>query len=127
MKNLIYKIAKTSRSAFLETSFSKIDQRNSAILSTSKLLKDNIPQLLDANKIDLEKAKEKNISASFLDRLTLNEKRIIDMCNGLIDISKLDDPIGRELDNGPDQTDYVFQKFQYHSVLLELFTNQDQM
>ena len=99
MKNYVEKIAEKSKVAFRSLSNSKIDQRNAAILNISKLIKKNLASILDANKLDLKKAKEKNISGSFLDRLTLNKKRIGDMSNGLIEIANLVDPLGRELEN----------------------------
>ena len=48
-------------------------------------------------KKDVEENKDKLTSAT-LDRLVLDEKRIKSMCEGLEDISRLDDPIGKILD-----------------------------
>ena len=98
MNNYVENIAKNSKIAFKELSNSSIEQRNSAIINISELIKKNSSSILDANELDLKKAKEKNISGSFLDRLTLNKKRIDDMCNGLQDIANLEDPLGIELE-----------------------------
>ena len=98
MNNYVENIAKNSKIAFKELSNSSIDQRNSAIINISELIKKNSSSILDANELDLKKAKEKNITGSFLDRLTLNKKRIDDMCNGLQDIANLEDPLGIELE-----------------------------
>lgn len=51
-------------------------------------------EILEANSIDLEKAREKGTSEALLDRLALSDERIIDMANGLRDIVKLQDPVG---------------------------------
>ena len=61
--------------------------------------------IIEANKKDLEYAKEANLSSALIDRLLLNEKRISDMANSLRDIAKLKDPVGRviegwKIDNG---------------------------
>ncbi len=54
--------------------------------------KDNI---IKENKKDLEEAKKKNLSSALIDRLELNEKRIISLSNSVIEISNLEDPIGK--------------------------------
>ncbi len=99
MDNLIEKISKKSKSAFEVISKSSIEKRNSAILNISKLLEERSRGILDANKSDLENTKKKNLTPSFIDRLTLNESRIKNMCEGLKEISTLQDPIGKNLES----------------------------
>ena len=55
-------------------------------------------EIIEANKKDLEYAKEANLSNALIDRLLLNEKRIKDMANSLRDIAKLKDPVGKVID-----------------------------
>lgn len=50
--------------------------------------------ILDANKIDLENAIKNNVKESLIDRLKLDEKRVLNMSEGLIKITDLQDPIG---------------------------------
>ncbi len=62
-------------------------------------------EIIEANKKDVEYAKNNNLSSALIDRLILNEKRIKDMATSLRDIAKLKDPVGRiidgwKLDNG---------------------------
>ena len=47
-----------------------------------------------ANAKDLENAKEKDFDAAFLDRLALNDARILAMANGVKEMIQLPDPIG---------------------------------
>ena len=54
-------------------------------------------EILQANKIDLENAKQKKLTDAFVDRLILNDKRINDIIDGLKKIAEMDDPIGIEL------------------------------
>jgi len=70
-----------------------------------KLLKEMAKNLLkakdsiiEANKKDLEYAKENNLSSALIDRLLLNDKRIEDMAKALEDIASLKDPVGRVID-----------------------------
>jgi len=99
MNNLIEEISKKSKSAFHIISTSSIKKRNSAISNISKLLKHHTHEILDANRLDLENAKKKKLTSSFIDRLTLNESRINIMCQGLEEISTLADPIGKKLES----------------------------
>ena len=62
-------------------------------------------EIIEANKKDLEYAKEANLSSALIDRLLLDEKRIKAMANSLRDIAKLKDPVGKivdgwKIDNG---------------------------
>jgi glutamate-5-semialdehyde dehydrogenase len=55
-------------------------------------------EIIEANKKDLEYAKEANLSDALIDRLLLDEKRIKGMAESLRDIAKLKDPVGRVID-----------------------------
>lgn len=80
-------------------------EKNKALIASAEALERNIDKILAANKVDVEMAVENGIKGAFIDRLTLNEKRIKDMANGLRDVAALPDPIGevlymKTLDNG---------------------------
>lgn len=69
-------------------------EKNKALENIASKLIEKYEIILDANKIDTDLAKEKGISESLLDRLTLTEERIRAMAKGVSDIVKLDDPVG---------------------------------
>lgn len=50
--------------------------------------------ILKENKKDIQKAKGKGASSAFIDRLTLDAKRIRQMSDSLLEISKFNDPVG---------------------------------
>lgn len=80
-------------------------EKNKALIASAEALEQNMDKILAANKVDVEMAMENGIKGAFIDRLTLNEKRIKDMANGLRDVAALPDPIGevlymKTLDNG---------------------------
>jgi glutamate-5-semialdehyde dehydrogenase len=54
--------------------------------------------IIQKNKIDIEKGIKKGLSKALLDRLSLNEKRIIEMADGLKAIEKLKDPLGEVIE-----------------------------
>ena len=90
-------INQKSKNAFGNISRSSSKDRNLAILNTSLIIKQKQEEILQANKIDLENAKQKKLTNAFIDRLILNEKRINDIIDGLKKIAEMNDPIGTEL------------------------------
>ena len=71
-------INQKSKNAFANISRSSAKDRNLAIINSSLIIKKKQEEILQANKIDLENAKQKKLSNAFIDRLILNEKRIND-------------------------------------------------
>jgi len=87
----IGKRAKTAKTALSKLSK---DDKNKALISVSEALIKNKDYILTENKKDIENAKAKGIKDSLIDRLTLNNERIESMASGLLDVSKLPDPVG---------------------------------
>lgn len=71
--------------------------KNEILIKSAKALSDNCQNILDINKEDVEKAKTSGVKDAFIDRLTLTEKRISDMADGLRQIASLNDPVGEFL------------------------------
>ncbi len=69
-------------------------QKDKALLEAAKLLRARKAEILHANKIDVAAMVEKQASASFIDRLTLDDARIEAIAEGLEAIAALDDPVG---------------------------------
>jgi len=69
-------------------------QKNKALAAIADQLIIETPYILEENKRDIEVGKAKGMSASILDRLTLNEQRIIDMTEGIRQLIDLRDPVG---------------------------------
>ena len=93
----VHLINKRSKEAFKVIALSSAEDRNLAILNTSTIIKNNIDKILEANIVDINNAKQKNMSNSFIDRLFLNAERISNVVTGLEKISKIKDPLGIEL------------------------------
>ena len=90
MQNIGVEARKASRDmAKAETS-----TKNLALIEIAKAILREQKALLDANQKDLEAAKANGMEAVMLDRLTLTEKSIATMAEGLQQIASLPDPIG---------------------------------
>ena len=72
-------------------------QKDRALTQAAAALRDRAAEILAANSRDLAAAKARGVAAAFLDRLTLDEKRIETMARGLEEIAALPDPVGRVL------------------------------
>ena len=72
------------------------EKKNEALLSMASSLEDAASEILEANREDVERARGK-ISDVMIDRLTLTEKRISDMAQGVRALVDLPDPVGHIL------------------------------
>ncbi len=68
--------------------------KNLALTYIANALKENISAIMQANALDLENARKNGMSEAMQDRLTLNEKRIMAMAEGVEQVVALPDPIG---------------------------------
>ena len=100
MENLKdYIIAKGQKAKNASKVLSVLDSnvKNKALLHMAENLIKRSQCIIDANKIDMKNGEEKGLSKALLDRLLINEKRILDMAEGLRQVADLPDPIGEVL------------------------------
>lgn len=69
-------------------------EKNNALLKMAEALKKRRAKLIKENKKDIVLAQKKGLSKAMIDRLTLNDKRINEMSQGLIEVAGLPDPVG---------------------------------
>lgn len=102
-------LAKKAKYASKKIAILPVGVKNTALLNIAKKLKDNKERIFEANKKDLEAAlplvESGELKQSVFNRLKLDENKMRDMIQGIIDISNLQDPVGkvllkRELDEG---------------------------
>jgi glutamate-5-semialdehyde dehydrogenase len=70
-------------------------EKNEFLLAFAASLEEQAPRIKEANAQDLEKAAEKGLTSAFIDRLTLDDKRIGGMSTCLREVASLPDPVGR--------------------------------
>jgi len=97
-QNEIFEIGYKAKNASYKVASLDSKIKNDILHSSAENLKKNKQLIINENEKDVEQNREKLTSAT-LDRLILDEKRINAMCDGLIDISKLDDPVGKIIDD----------------------------
>lgn len=68
--------------------------KNEALHKIADLLIYSKEAILEANSVDIQKAKSKGLVPALIDRLTLDKKRIDSMAEGLLEIAGLPDPVG---------------------------------
>jgi len=93
MNDLIQSVKK-AKAASRKLAVMGSSEKERALEAMAVALEKNMDLLIEANKPDLENAKRIGRGTAFLDRLTLNEKRIKDMAEGLRVVKALPDPVG---------------------------------
>ena len=70
------------------------NQKNTALIKMAEALQKSAKKLIAENRKDVKFAEGKGLTKALIDRLTLNEKRIDEMAQGLIEVAALADPVG---------------------------------
>ncbi|NLN56084.1 MAG: glutamate-5-semialdehyde dehydrogenase [Clostridiales bacterium] len=83
------------RNAVFSLSSSEGQVRNAVLRSMANLLWENKDFILTENRKDIEKAEENGIKKAMVDRLALNDKRIKDICDSVLEVISLPDPLGK--------------------------------
>jgi len=73
-------------------------EKNACLLAMADALQARSALLKDANALDMDAGAKSGLSAAMLDRLRLDDKRIAGMAQGLCEVARLPDPVGRILD-----------------------------
>lgn len=87
-------MAQNARKAALSLCAADLETRNQALLLIADSILSHVPELLEVNKIDVDKATEENLAAPLLSRLKLTEAKCQRMADGLRALAKLPDPLG---------------------------------
>ena len=95
LENLMIDIGRSARDSSYGLAKISNDKRNKAIFFIAESIENNIKMLLEANAKDIESANKKNLSSSLIDRLMLNEERILSMASSMRVITEIPDPINQ--------------------------------
>jgi glutamate-5-semialdehyde dehydrogenase len=87
-------LGRAAREAARELALASTEAKNIALCAAAREIRAQTSAVLAANRKDLAAAKAAGTTAAFLDRLTLDAKRIEAMAKGLEEIAALPDPVG---------------------------------
>jgi glutamate-5-semialdehyde dehydrogenase len=92
---VIAELGKRAKAAAQPLSGAKSAQKDAALRAMASRLERSIPEILDANRSDLETAEQEGIGSALLDRLRLDDARVMGMAAGLTKVADLPDPVGQ--------------------------------
>src|SRR3989339_1738741 len=84
---------KKAKAAAIKLGNISTEIKNKALDAMADALGENSKNIIDANKKDLRAGEKKGLSLALLDRLMLNEKRILGIIDSLDVVKKLKDPV----------------------------------
>jgi glutamate-5-semialdehyde dehydrogenase len=95
IRQQIIALGKQARIASRAMATASTTQKNQALGTLARLIEANRAALKTANAADIDRASKAGHDAAFIDRLTLSEKAIDTMIEGIEQIVALEDPIGK--------------------------------
>jgi glutamate-5-semialdehyde dehydrogenase len=94
IKEFVLAKAKEAREGARSLGKASSKQKNLALIKMAEALKKRSKELKKENAKDIVFAQKKGLSKAMIDRLALNDKRINEMAQGLIEVAALPDPVG---------------------------------
>ncbi len=94
IKSYMLEVGRRARAASRELARADTATKNRALVAAAKAVRRDAKKLLAANADDAKGARVAGKDAAFIDRLTLTEKSIESMAQGLEQVAKLPDPVG---------------------------------
>ncbi len=91
-------LARQAKAAARELAKLTTAEKNACLLAMTVALERNAEPIKQANTLDMEVGANLGLSAAMLDRLKLDDQRIVAMAKGVRDVAGLPDPVGRILD-----------------------------
>ena len=93
----IEKITASLKNASSELALQTASQKNEALLSVSDSIEKNRKIILEANALDVKNARERGMSESLVERLSLDDKKIDSIIDSFKLIISQTDPVGEEV------------------------------
>jgi len=102
--------AERARKAFLKLA-AGVD-RTAILKDVAAALRENAPSIFEANQKDLAEAKAAGIAEPLYKRLVLNESKLRDVITGIEQISAMEDPVGRVVQETQLDEELILKKVQ---------------
>lgn len=87
-----------ARAAAVKMNLAGETDKNRGLAAVSRALAERASEIIEANRLDVTLAREKGVKEALIDRLTVNDARILAMSQGLDQVAGLKDPVGEITD-----------------------------
>ncbi|PDT48177.1 glutamate-5-semialdehyde dehydrogenase [Sinorhizobium fredii] len=91
---IMLEIGRRAKAAARPLAIASAERKHAALVAMADAIVAKSGEILAANAVDLENARESGVAKAFIDRLTLTEGRIRDMADGIRAIAAFKDPVG---------------------------------
>ena len=98
IKDYMQTVGRQARAASRRLAMASTAEKNAALLAIAAAIRRDKAALVAANQEDLAAARAAGLESTMLDRLTLSEKGVDGMAEGVEQVAKLADPIGEMTD-----------------------------
>lgn len=98
IRNYMQTVGRAARAASRVLAAATTASKNDALLAMAAAIRERRAQLLAANARDLEEARAAGLEPALIDRLTLTDKGVEAMAEGLEQVAALPDPVGEITD-----------------------------
>ncbi|MCO4317512.1 glutamate-5-semialdehyde dehydrogenase [Phyllobacterium sp. 21LDTY02-6] len=92
---LMAEIGRRARAAAGPLAIAAAETKTSALLAMADAVTRRMPQILEANLIDMANGRAAGMTEALLDRLKLDEARVLSIAASIRTIAELDDPVGQ--------------------------------
>ena len=92
---LMHDIGKRAKAAARVLGLTSVEQKDRALAAIARAIRADAATIIAANAEDVAEARANNITAAFLDRLTLDAKRVESMAAAIDTIREIADPVGQ--------------------------------
>jgi glutamate-5-semialdehyde dehydrogenase len=110
VKALMRDIGNRARASARMLGLAESAQKANALEAAAKAIRADKAKILEANAQDLDAAKKQNITAAFLERLTLTDKSIDAIAAGVEMVALLPDPVGEVIADWQQPNGLMFQR-----------------
>jgi glutamate-5-semialdehyde dehydrogenase len=98
MASMYEELARRAKEAAEDLRRTSAAQRTAAIRAMAARLRSRGGEVLEANRADVQQARQEGLGEAKLDRLKLDEKRLEEVARGLEAVAALPDPVGKVVD-----------------------------
>ncbi|MGE4357476.1 MAG: glutamate-5-semialdehyde dehydrogenase [Candidatus Omnitrophota bacterium] len=98
IREMVLEVARKAKISASKLSLVSSKVKNTVLREMAVNLIKNQDYIIKENTKDIKLAEKKRLSSAFIDRLRLNEKRIKEMADSLLEIARLPDPVGEIID-----------------------------